>query len=57
MKNFNVSFKYETWANYEIEAANQEEAELLALELLKNDEGDYLHNGSWTETEIEEVKQ
>jgi hypothetical protein len=57
MKTYNVSFKYETYANYEIEAANQEEAELLALELLKNDEGDYLHNGSWTDTEIEEVIQ
>lgn len=56
MKKFSVSFKYETYAHYEVEAQDKESAELLALELLKNDEGDYLHYGSWTETDIEEAQ-
>jgi hypothetical protein len=55
MKTFNVSFKYETYAHYEVEAEDKDSAENLALELLKNDQGDYLHYGSWTETEIEET--
>jgi hypothetical protein len=55
MKTFNVSFKYETYAHYEVEAEDKDSAENLAFELLKNDQGDYLHYGSWTETEIEET--
>ena len=35
----------------------REEAENLALEMLKRDEGDYLHCGEWTETEIEELDE
>jgi hypothetical protein len=54
VKTYTVSFKYETYANYTVEAEDRDHAENLALELLKNDEGDYLHYGSWTETEIEE---
>ena len=56
MKTYTVTFKYETYANYTVEAQDRDEAENIALDLLKNDEGDYLHHGSWTDTEVEEVK-
>lgn len=62
MKTYTVSFKYETYANYTVEAEDRDHAENVALEMLKLDEGDYLldegdylHYGSWTETEIEEA--
>jgi phosphoserine aminotransferase len=55
MKTFEISFKYETWANYTVEAADQAEAENIALGMLQRDEGDYLHHGSWTDTEIEQL--
>jgi ABC-type lipoprotein release transport system permease subunit len=57
MKTYQVSFKYETYAHYEVQAEDRDQAENLALELLKHDEGDYLHYGSWTETEIEQLEQ
>ena len=57
MKNYQVSFKYETWAHYEVEAEGRDEAENLALGMLQRDEGDYLHHGSWTDTEIEELDE
>ena len=57
MKTYQVSFKYETYGHYEVQAEDRDQAENLALELLKNDEGDYLHYGSWTETEIEQLEQ
>ena len=57
MKTYQVTFKYETYANYTVEAEDRDHAENLALEMLKHDEGDYLHHGSWTETEIEELDE
>jgi hypothetical protein len=57
MKTYTVSFKYETYANYTVEAEDRDHAENVALEMLKLDEGDYLHYGSWTETEIEEADE
>ena len=57
MKTYQVSFKYETYANYTVEAQDRVHAEYLALEMLKHDEGDYLHHGSWTDTEIEETNE
>jgi hypothetical protein len=55
MKTYQVTFNYETYAQYTVEATDNAEAENLALEMLKNDEGDYLHHGLWTDTEIEEL--
>lgn len=55
MKTFEVCFKYETWANYTVDAQDQVEAENKALEMLKRDEGDYLHHGEWTDTTIEDI--
>jgi hypothetical protein len=55
MKTYEVSFKYETWANYTVEATDQAEAEFLALGMLQRDEGDYLHTGEWTDTTVEEL--
>jgi hypothetical protein len=55
MKTFEVCFKYETWANYTVEAQDQAEAENLALGMLQRDEGDYLHTGEWTDTTVEEI--
>lgn len=55
MKTFEISFKYETWANYTVEATDQAEAENIALGMLQRDEGDYLHTGEWTDTTIEEL--
>jgi hypothetical protein len=55
MKTYSVSFKYETYAHYEVEAKDRDEAENIALGMLEHDEGDYLHNGEWTETDIEEM--
>lgn len=55
MKTYEVSFKYETWANYTVEAKNQAEAEKLGYEMLQHDEGDYLHTGEWTDKIVEEI--
>lgn len=55
MKTYEVSFKYETWANYTVEATDQAEAEHIALGMLQSDEGDYLHHGEWTDTTVEEL--
>jgi phosphoserine aminotransferase len=55
MKTYEVSFKYEVWANYTVEATDQAEAENIALGLLRHDEGDYLHMGEWTDTTVEEI--
>lgn len=55
MKTYEVSFKYETWANYTVEAQDETEAENLALEMLKHDEGDYLHAGEWTDTTVDQL--
>ncbi len=55
MKSYQVTFKYETYAHYTVEATDQAEAENIALGLLQNDGGDYLHHGEWTNAEIEEL--
>ena len=57
MKTYQVSFKYETYAHYEVEAEDRDEAENIALGMLQRDEGDYLHTGEWTDTDIEEVTE
>lgn len=57
MKTYTVSFKYETYAHYIVDAEDRNHAENLALDMLKLDEGDYLHHGSWTETEIDEIDE
>jgi phosphoserine aminotransferase len=57
MKTYEVSFKYETWATYTVEATDQAEAENIALGLLQHDEGDYLHTGEWTDTQIEKMTE
>jgi hypothetical protein len=55
MKSYQVTFKYETYAHYTVEATDQAEAENIALGLLQNNDGNYLHYGEWTDTEIEEL--
>jgi len=57
MKTYSVSFKYETYAHYEVEAEDRDDAENIALGMLQRDEGDYLHTGEWTDTNIEEVTE
>ena len=57
MKTYEISFKYETWANYTVEAQDQVEAENIAFDMLQRDEGSYLHTGEWTDTVIEEVTE
>jgi hypothetical protein len=61
MKTYSVAFKYETWAIYDVQADGCEDAETLALAMLQSDEGDYLHSGEWTKTEVsqwhEETKE
>jgi hypothetical protein len=55
MKTYQVSFKYETYAHYEVEAEDRDDAENIALGMLQRDEGDYLHTGEWTDTTVDEV--
>jgi hypothetical protein len=57
MKTYEISFKYETWANYTVDAQDQAEAENIALGMLQRDEGSYLHTGEWTDTLIEEITE
>ena len=57
MKTYQVTFKYETYATFEVQAADRDDAENAAYELLVEDSGDYLHNGEWTDTDIEEVTE
>jgi phosphoserine aminotransferase len=57
MKTYSVSFKYETYAHYEVEAEDRDDAENIALGMLQRDEGDYLHTGEWTDTDVEEVTE
>jgi hypothetical protein len=54
MKTFNASFKYETYAHYQIEAQDKDEAQKLARERLEKNPDEYLHYGSWTDTDIHE---
>jgi len=55
MKTYEVSYKYETWATYTVDAHNASEAENMAYEMLQRDEGSYLHNGEWTDKVVEDV--
>ena len=57
MKTYQVSFKYETYAHYEVEAEDRDDAENIALGMLQRDEGDYLHTGEWTDTTVDEVTE
>ncbi len=36
-------------------AKNQAQAEIIAREMLQQDEGDYLHTGEWTDKIVEEL--
>lgn len=55
MKTYEVSFKYEVWASFTVDAKNETEAEIIAREMLQQDEGDYLHTGEWTDKIVEEL--
>ena len=57
MKIYQVTFKYETYATFEVQAADRDDAENAAYDLLVEDAGDYLHNGEWTDTDIEELDE
>jgi hypothetical protein len=57
MKTYQVTFKYETYAHYTVKAEDRDEAENAAYDLLQQDAGDYLHEGEWTDTDIEEVTE
>jgi len=52
MKNFTVSFKYEAYKHYTVEAKDSDEAENIAYEMLLKD-GEPLE-GEFTDTEVEE---
>ena len=51
MKTYQVIFKYETYATFEVQAADRDDAENAAYDLLVEDAGDYLHTGEWTDDE------
>ena len=52
MKTYTVSFKYEAFRPYTVEAADRDEAENAAYDLLQKDSEPL--EGEYTETEIEE---
>jgi len=54
MKTYTVTMKYETWFETQVEADDENQAELIAKETLHND-NDYLHSGTWTEVQVESV--
>jgi len=54
MKTYTVTMKYETWYETQVEADDENQAELIAKETLHND-NDYLHSGTWTEVQVESV--
>lgn len=56
MKTYTVSFKYEVWKNYTIDATNADEAEVQAYEMLQGDNGECLNYGDWTDAIVEEAK-
>lgn len=55
MKTYEVSFKYEAWANFTVDAKDETEAENIALEMLKRDGDDQIQYGEWTDTTVEEI--
>lgn len=55
MKTYEVSFKYEAWANFTVDAKDETEAENIALEFLKRDGDDQIQYGEWTDTTVEEI--
>jgi len=57
MKTYEVSFKYEVWVNYTIDADSPDQAENEAYERLQGDSGECLNYGDWTDAIVEEVKQ
>jgi hypothetical protein len=54
-KTFEVSFKYEVWANYTVDAVDEIEAENMALEMLQLDKGELEKSGDWTDSFAEEI--
>lgn len=55
MKTYEVSFKYEVWASFTVDAQDETQAENLALEMLQADSGECLNYGDWTDTIVEEI--
>jgi len=56
MKTYTVAMKYETWFETQVEADDENQAELIAWEALRQDnDNDYLHSGTWTEVQVESV--
>jgi hypothetical protein len=53
MKTYTVAMKYETWYETQVEADDENQAELIAWETLRQDnDNDYLHSGTWTELNL-----
>jgi hypothetical protein len=55
MKTYTVSFKYEAWKHYTIDATDADEAENQAYELLQGDNGDCFNYGEWSDSIVEEL--
>lgn len=55
MKTFCISLKYVAYANYEIEAANQEDAEAQAWDEVRADSDHATSYGEWTTESVEEL--
>ena len=55
MKTYTVSFKYEAYRHYTVDAEDRDEAENAAYDLLQKDAEPL--EGEYTETDIEEVTE
>jgi len=55
MKTYQIALKYETYAHFEIEADNLEDAEAQAWASIDADGGEATRYGEWTTDSIEEV--
>ncbi len=56
MKTFCISLKYIAYANYEIEAANPEDAEAQAWDEVRADSDHAISYGEWTTESVEELQ-
>ena len=55
MKTYEVSFKYEAWASFVVDAKDEVKAEILAREMLKCDADEQTQYGEWTDSIVEEI--
>ncbi len=55
MKTYEVSFKYEVWASFTVDAKNETEAEIIGRQMLQQDDGKQTQYGDWTDTIVEEL--